>query len=106
MIARVAQAEPEHRANIGTMVWWEPVGLESNFEVCSPFPCQLLHLLELLLLLDGQVDLLVGVDVQVEQVQLTLLKGQELTKLFFDDKLCKYQAVEVMATIVNSAQES
>ena len=78
VITRVAQAEPEHQANIGMMVWWEPVGLESNFEVCSPFPCKLLHLVELLLLLDGQVDLLVGVHIQVEQVQLPLLvKGQE-----------------------------
>ena len=62
--------------------WWEPVGLKSNFEVCSPLPCQLLHPVELLLLLHGQVDLLVRVAVQVEQVQLALLKRSKMKSNF------------------------
>ena len=74
------------------MVWWEPVWLESNFEVCSPFPCQLLHLVQLLLLLDGQVDLLERVDIQVEQVQLSLLKKDKESN-FRRHTVWKYQAV-------------
>ena len=87
---------------ISDWCWWKPVGLESNFEVCSPFPCQLLHPVELLLLLHGQVDLLVRVAVQVEQVQLTLLKSQRW-RVNFDDILWIYQALKVMTTILNSA---
>ena len=54
----------------------QPVWLKSNFEVSSEVPGKFLHPVQLVLLLDGQVVLLEGVAVQVEQVQLPLLKGQ------------------------------
>ena len=54
----------------------QPVWLKSNFEVSSELPGKFLHPVQLVLLLDGQVVLLEGVAVQVEQVQLPLLKGQ------------------------------